>query len=102
MTLWHPPRPPVMIVMIVMTVIIWLVGCPQPRAQPPYPPGTAALVLGETFHLDSRVLGQRPGGLARRAGLHYLPLPEERHSTIYPVAALRAFRTLFAAKPPKA
>jgi predicted alpha/beta superfamily hydrolase len=33
----------------------------------------------------------RPGGLV----WHYLPLPDEHHHTIFPVAALRAFRTVF-------
>jgi hypothetical protein len=30
---------------------------------------------------------------------HYDPLPEEKHSTIYHPAALRAFRKVFAAVP---
>lgn len=33
----------------------------------------------------------KPDGLV----WHYLPLPDEHHSTIYPVASIRAFRTLF-------
>jgi predicted alpha/beta superfamily hydrolase len=35
----------------------------------------------------------RPGGLTWQ----YLPLPEEHHNTIYPVAALRALRAMFPA-----
>jgi len=38
----------------------------------------------------------RPNGLV----WHYLPLPDEHHRTIYPVAALKAFRTLWPAAPP--
>jgi len=32
--------------------------------------------------------------------IHHAPMPEERHGTIFPVAALRAFRMLFAAASP--
>lgn len=32
----------------------------------------------------------------RALALHYQPLPDEHHSTIYPVAAVKAFRILFA------
>jgi hypothetical protein len=93
------------------------------------------LVIGETFTIDSKILGEarrterlraRPKlektlylassdekelaetarkfaeNLAQNAppGLHwqYEPMPEEKHSTIYHPAALRAFRTVF--KPP--
>lgn len=38
-----------------------------------------------------------PGGLV----LHHAPMPEEQHHTIYPVAALRALRTVFAAPAPE-
>jgi predicted alpha/beta superfamily hydrolase len=34
----------------------------------------------------------KPSGLA----WHHLPLPQEHHNTIYPVAAVQAFRTVFA------
>lgn len=45
--------------------------------------------------LLSAVRTVRPSGLV----WHYLPLPEEHHRTIYPVAALKAFRTLWPATP---
>jgi predicted alpha/beta superfamily hydrolase len=32
----------------------------------------------------------------------YQPLPEEHHNTIFPVAALKAFRTIFVLAPPTA
>ena len=32
--------------------------------------------------------------------LHHAPMPEEQHHTIYPIAALRALRTVFAAPAP--
>lgn len=37
----------------------------------------------------------RPGGVV----WHYVPLPDEHHNTIFPISAIRAFRTLFAASP---
>jgi predicted alpha/beta superfamily hydrolase len=38
---------------------------------------------------------------ARPSGVvwHYVPLPDEHHNTIFPISAIRAFRTLFAAGP---
>lgn len=43
--------------------------------------------------LIAAIRATRPTGLI----WHYLPLPDEHHSTIYPIAAMRAFRTLFPA-----
>ena len=38
----------------------------------------------------------RPSGVVWQ----YVPLPDEHHNTIFPISAIRAFRTLFAASPP--
>lgn len=46
--------------------------------------GAAMLLAAQREH--------EPPGLV----IHHAPMPEERHSTIYPIAALRALRTLFA------
>jgi len=47
--------------------------------------------------LIAAIRAAKPSGLV----WHYQPLPDEHHNTIFPVAALQAFRTLFAqpAKP---
>jgi predicted alpha/beta superfamily hydrolase len=39
---------------------------------------------------------ERPAGLV----VHYVPMPEEHHGSIFPFAALRGIRTVFAAPPP--
>ena len=49
--------------------------------------GVAILVAALTAH--------PPPGLV----WHYLPLPDEHHSTIFPISEIRALRTLFAAPP---
>jgi predicted alpha/beta superfamily hydrolase len=51
--------------------------------------GVAILVEAFTAH--------PPPGLV----WHYVPLPDEHHSTIFPVSEIRALRALFAAPPPK-
>jgi len=51
--------------------------------------GVAILVEALTAH--------PPPGLVWQ----YVPLPDEHHSTIFPVSEIRALRTLFAAPPPK-
>jgi hypothetical protein len=48
--------------------------------------------------LADAIRDAKPSGLVWR----YQPLPEEHHNTIYPVAALKAFRALFPAAPPAA
>lgn len=48
--------------------------------------------------LAAAIRDVQPGGLV----WHYQPLPEEHHNTIFPVAALKAFRTMFAAATPAA
>ncbi|HET7501609.1 MAG TPA: alpha/beta hydrolase-fold protein [Kofleriaceae bacterium] len=45
--------------------------------------------------LAAAIRDVQPPGLA----WHYQPLPEEHHGTIFPVAALKAFRALFASRP---
>jgi predicted alpha/beta superfamily hydrolase len=45
--------------------------------------------------LMAAILDKQPPGLAAT----YLPMPEEHHGTIFPFAALRGIRTVFAAPP---
>ena len=62
-------------------------GCttsPAPLASPV--PIVRPLVIGETFTV---------------VAIHYDPLPDQQHNTIFPVAALRAFRDLFAKPHPR-
>ncbi len=49
-------------------------------------------IVAATRHMLEILPASKPGGLR----WHYEPMPEEKHSTIYHPAALRAFRALFA------
>lgn len=74
------------------------------QARPALVEKAVPLAFGETFTIDSKILGEArrinvyvPPGHQESAGTRppVLYMPDEKHSTIYHPAALKAFREVF-------